>query len=96
MQSKLILDPAQQDIVNHMLATDSGGYLMGSEMGTGKTVCTVEYIMATKPETTLIICPLNTRVGWERTLRQQGYEGKIVRIESTPEEIGRASCRERV
>jgi len=85
MQSKLILDAEQRILVDEMLSTSSGAYLIASIMGEGKTVCTVEYMMATKPETTLIICPLNTRVGWERTLRQQGYEGKIVRIESTPE-----------
>lgn len=80
----LILDDDQAKIVHEMVHTDTGGgYVLASEQGAGKTVIVAQYIVEAKPEFSLIICPLGTRVGWERTLRRQGYAGPILRVEST-------------
>lgn len=79
----LILDDDQSKIVHEMVHTDTGGgYVLASEQGAGKTVIVAQYIVEAKPAVTLIICPLGTRVGWERTLRRQGYSGPLLRVET--------------
>lgn len=82
----LILDDDQAKIVHEMINFDTGGgYVLASEQGAGKTVIVAQYIVEAKPAVSLIIAPLGTRVGWERTIRRQGYAGTIVRIDSSPE-----------
>lgn len=60
----------------------TGGYLNASDMGTGKTPCTVQFIVERDSDVVLLIVPLGTRVGWERHLRMMGWKHPIYRIES--------------
>lgn len=83
---RLIPDAGQRGVIDEMLHKDTkGGYLLASEQGAGKSLIVAQYIVEAQPDRTLLICPLGTRVGWERTLRGQGYGGRIVRIDSSAE-----------
>lgn len=85
----MILTPEQEDAVKQMVTSPSKSALNASTLGSGKTVMTVETILRLDAKTVLIICPLGTRVGWERTLRRQGWDLPIERISSTKD--GRAA-----
>lgn len=49
---------------------------------THNTLIAVESALRLGTEVLLIVCPLNTRTGWERTLRLQGWEHPIHRVDS--------------
>lgn len=80
---RLIPDELQEKAIETMVSEESGGTLLGAEMGSGKSLIVAEVILRRKASTVLLICPLGTRVGWERTLRNQGYELPITRIDSS-------------
>lgn len=60
--------------------------LVALGLGQGKTLISVEVAKRAGVEVILIICPLNTRTSWARTLRQQGCASKIVRVDSKHKE----------
>lgn len=77
----LILKPEQQDAVDKILAEPTQAALIASEMGTGKTLISVEVlkrIAPTKP--VLVVAPLSTFIGWERTIKRQGITVPVRRI----------------
>ena len=83
MQAPMILDEEQEVAVQKMLSEPSRACLNASEMGRGKTVMTVELTKRLGASTILVICPLATRVGWERTFLQQQVDLPVQRIDST-------------
>lgn len=83
VQRTLVPDSLQEAAIEAMVAETSGGTLLGAEMGSGKSLIVTEVILRREAKTVLLICPLGTRIGWERTLRGQGYTGTVVRIDSS-------------
>lgn len=83
MNEPMILDEEQEAAVQRMLSEPSRAVLNASEMGRGKTVMTVELTKRLGASTILVICPLATRVGWERTFNQQQIGLSVQRIDST-------------
>lgn len=79
----LTLTPNQEEDVARMLADQSGGVLIASELGTGKTVVAVEYVIRHGDRRVLVACPLATRIGWQRTFERQGSDLPVYRIDST-------------
>lgn len=83
---------SEQKNVVRLMHKSPGGFLNASEMGTGKTAVTAQYLIEAGVKTVLIICPLGTRVGWERELRKMGWEYSVKRIDSTDD--GKAAFQE--
>lgn len=79
----LVPTEAQEAAIQQMVFSPTKAALNGSVLGEGKTIMTVEVILRLKAEVVLIICPLGTRIGWERTLKGQGWTHPIHRIDST-------------
>lgn len=79
---RLIPDAEQETAIQQMVNSPSRSALNASEIGSGKSVMTVETALRLGAKTILIICPLGTRVGWERTFRRQGWTLPIQRITS--------------
>lgn len=80
---RLTLTPEQQAIVNRMSVEPTKAVLNASDVGTGKTITSVELVQRLGSRTVLVVCPLSTRVGWERTFKRQGVDLPIKRIDST-------------
>lgn len=57
----LVLDAEQEAAVAQALADTSGGWLLASDRGTGKTLIAVEYVKRSKAQTVLLIAPLQTK-----------------------------------
>lgn len=79
---RLTPDSEQEKCIQQMLANDSGGVLIASEVGAGKTVIAVEYVVRSGAQRVLIVAPLGTRIGWQQTLERQGFKHPVRRIES--------------
>lgn len=47
------------------LVRNNGNAILADQMGTGKTVQTLSYILATKQERSLIVCPGSVKYSWE-------------------------------
>lgn len=73
----------QERDINRMLLNPTGGHLIGSEVGSGKTLLVVEYVKRAGHCRVLIVLPLGTRIGWTRTFERQGTDLPVYRIEST-------------
>ncbi len=88
MLEPMILSDEQQQAVNSMKdAMPSGGALLASEMGTGKTGIGVEFCIQTDAQTILVIAPLQTmgapdEGGWWGTFDQQGSTLPFRQIDS--------------
>lgn len=77
----LVLKPEQQEAVDKILTEPSMAALIASEMGTGKTLVAAEVIKGIKPQKpVLIVAPLSTFIGWERTIARQGIDIPVRRI----------------
>src|SRR5690625_1582140 len=74
--------PEQAEAIERMATEPTNAALNTSGMGTGKTLMAVETAKALGARVIVIVCPLGTRVGWERTLEAQGYRDPIRRIDS--------------
>ena len=83
--SKLSLYPDQITAVERIVTEPTKAALLAATMGYGKTLVAVEAVrrMQVKHPTVLIVCPLATRVSWERTFTNQGLTVPIHRINST-------------
>lgn len=79
----MILDEEQEEAVQKMLSEPTRAVLNASEMGRGKTVMTVELAKRLGASTVLVICPLATRVGWQKTFETQEVGLPVHRIDST-------------
>jgi len=79
MLERLTLTPEQSQAVDAIINEPSGAALVGSDLGTGKTVVAVEAGLGLAPEgVVLVSAPLHTRYGWFDTLeRQTGGERKF-------------------
>lgn len=77
----LIPDAKQAEAIEKILSEPTQAALIASEMGTGKTLVATEVIkgiVPTKP--VLIVAPLSTFIGWERTIERQGIDIPVRRI----------------
>ena len=74
--------PEQAEAIERMATEPTNAALNTSGMGTGKTLMAVETAKALGARVIVIVCPLGTRVGWERTLEAQGYRDPIRRVDS--------------
>lgn len=82
-RERMILRPYQVEDLDIVLAAEDGSALIANTMGTGKTLLAVEAVRAVAPATgrALVIAPLNTHTGWERTIRaQSGPDTPIHRL----------------
>lgn len=80
---RLVPTKEQEEAIQKMVNEPTKAALNASELGTGKTLCSVEVALRIGAENILLICPLGTRVGWERTFKRQGFKHPIYRIDST-------------
>lgn len=82
---KKTLYPFQEEAVQRILVEPTKAALLAAPMGAGKTPMAVEFVRraAFEHPTVLVICPLGTRVSWERTFKGQGLKVPVRRITST-------------
>lgn len=86
---KLIMTEAQQAAIDKVLAEPTQAALIASEMGTGKTSVAVEVIRRITPnKPVLIVAPLSTFIGWEKTIARQGIDIPVRRIATGKEHAG--------
>lgn len=63
--------PYQEKDIERILASDSGGALVAYDTGVGKTLVATEVARRAGAQCVLVVAPLNTRDGWERTFANQ-------------------------
>lgn len=80
--TKMVPTDRQEKAICQVVSEPSGSTLCAAAMGVGKTLIAVEAALRLDTEVLLIVCPLNTRTGWERTLRSQGWKHPIHRVDS--------------
>lgn len=80
---KITLTPEQSAAVDQMAKSPTGSSLNASLMSAGKTVMAVELMKRLGAQFVLIIAPLNTHTGWQRTLERQGVSLPFKRIDSS-------------
>ncbi|AGY47123.1 helicase [Clavibacter phage CN1A] len=87
MLDEMILDDAQEEAVTAMVNEKSRAVLNGSDMGTGKTVMSVEVVKRLGAKQVLLIAPINTHgtpeEGWEGAFARQRSELEFRRINSS-------------
>lgn len=83
--TKFSLYDYQEEIVSRILDEPSKAALIAAGLGAGKTIMAVEFARRAtfKHPTILVICPLGTRVSWEKTFKAQGLQVPVHRIDST-------------
>lgn len=67
--NRLIPREDQEQDIQHIL--DNPRTLCANDLGTGKTLVSVEAALRSSSDVVLICCPLNTFTGWERTVLSQ-------------------------
>lgn len=72
MLEPLVLRPEQQAAVDRIVDEFTCAAVVPGELGSGKTVVSVEVARGLGAEITLIFGPKSTRLGWERTVTRQG------------------------
>jgi superfamily II DNA or RNA helicase len=77
----------QERDIKALLDNPTSGALIASELGSGKTLVTVEFIKRRGASRVLVVCPLGTRIGWTKTIERQQVGLPVYRIEST--KVGR-------
>lgn len=85
----LVPDEIQEKHIQTIMnSAGGGGALIAESMGVGKTLIATEVIVRSGAKVVVIVCPLATRVSWERTLTSQGFKYPIHRISAgqKPEE----------
>lgn len=68
----LTLDEEQEALVQRLLEEPTRAALNASEPGTGKTLCTVEFIKRGGFERVLLLVPTNVFGSWKKTFEMQG------------------------
>lgn len=81
------LYPEQREAVDKIVAEPTRAALMASNVGTGKTVCSVEIARDLGAQTILIIAPLNTLGGWKKTFAGQEIDLPFAQIDSKHPEL---------
>ena len=79
--------PHQEEAIQRILNEPTRAALVGSELGTGKTLQAVEAIRRIGNEVNLVTAPLHTRDGWESTFERQ--TGERMRFANTKTKPGR-------
>lgn len=75
--------PEQERAIVRMVSETSGAALNASTMGAGKTVKAVEVVKRRGDRVVLLIAPLGTRVGWQKTFERQGVDLPFKWLRST-------------
>jgi superfamily II DNA or RNA helicase len=73
----------QEEAIRRMVEEPTRAVLNASTMGAGKTLKAVEVVKRLAPETVLLIAPLGTRLGWQKTFERQSVELPFKWINST-------------
>jgi superfamily II DNA or RNA helicase len=90
MLDKLTLLPEQSQAVDAIINEPSGAALVGSDLGTGKTVVAVEAALGLASDgVVLVSAPLHTRYGWFDTLERQTRGEKSFRWVNNKTKAGR-------
>lgn len=85
----LIPDAKQAEAIEKILSEPTQAALIASEMGTGKTLVATEVIRGIAPtKPVLIVAPLSTFIGWEKTIARQGIDIPVRRIATGKEHAG--------
>lgn len=86
---RLIPDDKQAEAIEKILSEPTQAALIASEMGTGKTLVATEVIKGIAPtKPVLIVAPLSTFIGWEKTIARQGIDIPVRRIATGKEHAG--------
>lgn len=86
----MLPDEKQEIEIRRMLEESTNAWLLAAELGTGKTLMSVEFVKRRGAKVVLVIGPVNTRVvkAWKDTFARQGVTLPFKRIDSkTPEEF---------
>lgn len=78
----MTLYPDQREVVDRIVSEPTRAALMASDLGTGKTLCSVEIAREIGAQTILIIAPLNTMDGWKKTFEKQEIDLPFAQIDS--------------
>lgn len=79
---RLTPNPEQEESIEYLLASPTRTGLLAGAMGSGKTLMATEVALRRSAEVVVVIAPLSTRTGWERSFRGQGWEHPIHRVDS--------------
>lgn len=79
----LTLYPAQEEAVQRMLEEPTRAVLNTSDLGTGKTLMTVELVRRLGAKAVLLIGPLNVDESWKKTFEGQGVTLPFFHINSS-------------
>lgn len=85
MLEPMVLTPEQRQAVDRMVNEPTNASANVSTMSAGKTLMGVTLIQELWCRTVLIIAPLNTRLGWQKTAERQGVDLPFYWINSTKE-----------
>ena len=80
---KLIPTKEQERAIERMVSEPTRAVLNASTMGAGKTLKAVEVVKRLDAQTVLLIAPLGTRLGWQKTFERQEVELPFQWINST-------------
>lgn len=80
--SRLTPYPQQQEAIDRIASEETRAALLGSDVGTGKTLISCEVARSLEARTILIIAPLNTMGGWKKTFARQEIDLPFVQIDS--------------
>lgn len=83
----LTLTNEQREAVDRMASEETKAALNASELGTGKTVMSVELVRALGAQTVLVIGPIGVSHSWRGTFESQGCELPMRVINSTKKGI---------
>lgn len=78
--------PEQEEAIEALLR--DGAHLCRAEVGAGKTLVGVEAAIRAGARTVLVVGPLNTRTGWQRTFVRQGSELPFRHVKSLTDDKG--------
>lgn len=82
---KLTPTSEQEAAIEKIVSEPTKSALIAAELGTGKTLISVEAALRLGVRTVLVAAPLGTRVGWERRFAGQGWTAPIHRVTSKAE-----------
>jgi hypothetical protein len=84
----LIPDAAQTAAIWRMAYEPTNASLSTSELGSGKTLVVVETVKLRGDKSVLVIAPLGTRTGWQKTFARQGVDLPFYWIKNDAERDG--------
>lgn len=81
---KTLFDWQEADVQQ---ALDHDSWFLAYEMGLGKTLTAVEWGKRKGAQTAVVVCPLNTRESWQRTIQEQIPGAEVFWLENTTKNV---------